>query len=152
MVSECGNSPTRWTNTLSAWGESLAAEIRPFGVRVLIVQPGAHRTNIIATSQANPLGGHPIPDYDPLRQASLIRYKNQHGKQPNDPVKSMKAVVDVVRGEGVAEGKRMPLWLLLGTDSEQDMRENIQQRTKNMEEWLDVTRSVGVEGDDIVLI
>ena len=136
----------------AAWGESLSSEIKPFGLRVLIVQPGAHRTNIIQTSQANPLGGHTIADYDQLRQAAYVRYKNQDGKQPNDPVKAMSAIVDVVRGEGLAAGKQMPLWLVLGKDSEEDLREHVQMRLKNLEEWKDVTRSVGVEGDDVVLI
>lgn len=136
----------------AAWAESLSSEVKLFGIRVLIAQPGAHRTNIIKTSQANPLGGHPIPDYEPLRQAAYVRYKNQDGKQPNDPLKAMTAIVDVVRGEGAAEGKHMPLWLVLGKDSEEDLRENMEVRLQNLEEWKDVTRSVGVETDDSVLI
>lgn len=64
----------------------------------------------------------------------------------------MTAIVDVVRGEGPAKGKPMPLWLLLGKDSEEDLRENIQVRLANLEEWKDVTRSVGVEDDNVVLI
>lgn len=137
---------------LHAWGESLSAEIKPFGIRVLIAQPGATRTNIITTAQANPLGGHAIEAYDALRTAGAQRYKNQAGKQPNDPVKAMTAIVDVVRGEGPAAGKPMPLWLVLGKDAEEDLREHVRQRLENLEEWKDVTRSVGVDSDDTVFI
>jgi hypothetical protein len=67
-------------------------------------------------------------------------------------VKAMSVIVDVVRGEGPAKDKPMPLWLVLGKDSEEDLRENIEVRLKNLEEWKDVTRSVSVEDDNIVLI
>lgn len=119
---------------------------------MLIAQPGAHRTGIISTSLANPLGGQPVADYDYLRQMAQTRYENQDGKQPNDPLKSMTALADVVRGEGVAKGRPMPLWLLLGKDAEEDMREHIRQRSENLEEWKDVTTSVNVDLDDVVFI
>lgn len=64
----------------------------------------------------------------------------------------MTAIVDVVRGEGLAKGKPMPLWLLLGKDAEEDLRENVLVRLENLEEWKEVTRSVGVEDDNVVLI
>lgn len=137
---------------LHAWGEGLSAEVRPFGIKVLIVQPGATRTNIIATAQKNPLGGHTIDAYDGMRQIGAQRYKNQDGKQPNDPVKAMTAVVDVIRGEGPAAGKDLPLWLVLGKDAEEDLRESIRQRLENLEEFKDITRSIAVESDDAVFI
>ncbi|KIP06314.1 hypothetical protein PHLGIDRAFT_119106 [Phlebiopsis gigantea 11061_1 CR5-6] len=137
---------------LHAWGEGLSSELKPFGVRVLIVQPGAHRTTILTTSHANPLGGQQLPDYEAMRQAGAKRYIDQNGKQPNDPVKAMTAVVDVIRGEGQAAGKPTPLWLVLGQDAENDLREHVKVRLESLEEWKDITRSVAVDDDDVVLI
>ena len=76
----------------------------------------------------------------------------QVGKQPGDPVKAMNALADVVRGEGLAAGRKMPLWLVLGTDSEQDLRASIAEKTANLEEWKDVSRSCAVDDTDIVLV
>ena len=64
----------------------------------------------------------------------------------------MTAIADVVRGEGPAKGKPMPLWLLLGKDAEEDLRENVKVRLENLEEWKEITRSVVVEDDNVVLI
>ncbi|EKM56916.1 uncharacterized protein PHACADRAFT_208084 [Phanerochaete carnosa HHB-10118-sp] len=137
---------------IHAWGECLSTEVKPFGIHVLIAQPGAHRTGIIATAQAHWLGGDTIEDYDSMREAAAKRFRNQHGKQPNDSMKSMSVLADVVRGEGPAKGKQMPLWLVLGKDAEEDLRANVQQRLENLDEWKDVTRNVVVDSDDAVLI
>lgn len=119
---------------------------------MLVAQPGAHRTNIVTAAAKNNLWQETIPDYDAMREATIAKYGGQHGKQPGDPVKAMNAIVDVVRGEGLAAGKKMPLWLLLGVDAEQNLRDRMAERTKNMEEWVEVTRSVKIDDGNIVLV
>ena len=59
--------------------------------------------------------------------------------------------MDVVRGEGVAAGREMPLWLVLGTDAEQDLRDFCADRLKNLDEWQDVTRGCAVKGDFVLV-
>jgi hypothetical protein len=92
-----------------------------------------------------------IPDYQQLREALAAKYAMQNGKQPGDPEKAMSAIVDVVRGEGMAAGRPMPLWLVLGTDAEQDLRDFCADRLKNLNEWQDVTRSCAVSGDYVLV-
>ncbi|KAI0769489.1 hypothetical protein BC629DRAFT_1442182 [Irpex lacteus] len=145
---------------LHAYAETLHNEIKQFNITILIAQPGAHRTDVITTSLSNilpPIHGS-IADYTPLREAISARYGKQNGKQPGDPVKAMRAVVDVVRGEGVAEervrkreGER-PLWLVLGTDAEADLREFCRNRMENLEEWVDVTRGCAADDGEAVLV
>ena len=135
-----------------AYGEALSTEIAQFGLRVLLVQPGAHRTDVITSAYANILLETKIPDYEEMREKGFARYANQNGKQPGDALKAMQAVVDVVRGEGKAAGKEWPLWLVLGNDAEDDLRVHCEQRLKNLEEWLDITRSTTVDDGDVVLI
>ncbi|KAH0828727.1 hypothetical protein J3R83DRAFT_3138 [Lanmaoa asiatica] len=99
-------------------GETLAVELAPLNIRVLIVEPGAFRTEGI---YRNPFyASNPIPDYEEQRADSLLTYNAVAGKQPGDPAKAMNAVVDVVRGEGVAAGREWPLYLVLGKDAEID--------------------------------
>ncbi|KAJ3520425.1 hypothetical protein NM688_g9163 [Phlebia brevispora] len=135
-----------------AYGETLSAEIAPFGLRVLLVQPGAHRTNAISNARANTIIEKTIPEYEALRQKAFGKYAVQNGKQPGDAVKAMQAVVDVVNGEGKAKGKPWPLWLVLGVDAEEDMRKHLEVRAKNLEDWLEVTRSTTVDDKNIVFI
>jgi hypothetical protein len=83
-----------------------------------------------------------IPDYDEFRQICIDRYASVPGKEPGDPEKAMEAVVDTVRGEGVAEGKPWPWCLLLGNDAEKDLESRWDKHRSVRAEWGDVTRGV----------
>ena len=135
-----------------AYGEVLASELAPFNIRVLLVQPGAHRTQGLTNTAKTNLMEQEIADYDTLRQRGFRRLAEQNGKQPGDAMKAANIIVDVVRGEGVAEGKQLPLWLLLGKDAEDDLQQRVTERLQNMAEWQDVTRSTAVEDGDVVFI
>ena len=137
---------------MAAYAEAMSTEVAQFGIRVLIVQPGAHRTDVITTARDNILTQTEIDDYREMRERGFARYANQNGKQPGDAMKAMTAVADVVRGEGSAAGKPWPLWLVLGRDAEQDFRNHIVQRLQNLDEWADVTRSTTVDDGNVVFI
>lgn len=124
-------------------GETLAVELAPFNIRVLIVEPGAFRTENIYSNKFD-TWTNPIPDYDETRAETLARYEAIPGKQPGDPMKAMKFVVDVVRGEGVAAGREWPLYLVLGEDAERDVRNKCMMMLKHLDEWKDVIRDVNI--------
>jgi NAD(P)-dependent dehydrogenase (short-subunit alcohol dehydrogenase family) len=53
---------------VEGFSETLWHEVRPFGVRVSLVQPGWCRTNIV---RAASFAAQPVADYDPWRKACL---------------------------------------------------------------------------------
>ena len=58
----------------------------------------------------------------------------------------MDVVVDVVRGEGRVAGKKeWPLWLVLGDDAIEDVRERVEKLAKMTDAWADMGRSLKVE-------
>ncbi|KAG2065634.1 NAD(P)-binding protein [Suillus decipiens] len=124
-------------------GETLAVELAPFNIRVLIVEPGAFRTENIYSNKFD-TWTNPIPDYDETRAETLVKYEAIPGKQPGDPMKAMNLVVDVVRGEGVAVGREWPLYLVLGEDAERDVRNKCMMMLKHLDEWQDVIRDVNL--------
>lgn len=124
-------------------GETLSVELASFNIRVLIVEPGAFRTEGIF---AQPFFlENQIPDYDELRASSQAFYNSINGTQKGDPTKAMRAVVDVVRGEGRAAGKAWPLYLPLGIAAEKTIREKCERMTGVLEEWKDVIRDVNFD-------
>ncbi|EPQ51261.1 NAD P-binding protein [Gloeophyllum trabeum ATCC 11539] len=126
-----------------AIGETLSVELASFNIRVLIVEPGAFRTEGIF---AQPFFlENQIPDYDELRASSQAFYNSINGTQKGDPTKAMRAVVDVVRGEGRATGKAWPLYLPLGIAAEKTIREKCERMTGVLEEWKDVIRDVNFD-------
>ncbi|KAJ7750390.1 hypothetical protein DFH07DRAFT_961353 [Mycena maculata] len=125
-----------------ALAETLTVEVAPFGVRVLLVAPGAFRTAIYRQPYhlANPL-----PDYDKMRALSAARFGAVSGTERGDPAKAMEAVVDVVRGEGAAAGRPWPGTLVLGEDAESDLRVKTKKILDNLDEWNDVVRGVNFD-------
>ncbi|KAF5355243.1 hypothetical protein D9758_006006 [Tetrapyrgos nigripes] len=119
--------------------ESLAAELSPFNIKVLLVAPGAFRTEGIYSIPFNT--SNPIPDYDSLRNVAMARYNSIPGTETGDPTKGMQVLVDVIRGEGCAEGKKWPGTLLLGEDAERDLRKKWDTFTNILKEWGDVVRT-----------
>jgi hypothetical protein len=63
------------------------------------------------------------------------------GKQPGDPDKGVNVVLDVVRGEGLAEGKVFPTALSLGSDSYNGVKEECEKTLARLEDWKDVSES-----------
>ncbi|KAG1745625.1 hypothetical protein EDB19DRAFT_454290 [Suillus lakei] len=123
--------------------ETLSVELAPFNIRVLIVEPGAFRTENIYSNQFD-TWTNPIPDYDEARAECVVRCGAINHNQPGDPMKGMKVVVDVVRGEGVAAGREWPLYLVLGGDAERDIRNKCMTMLKHLDEWQDVIRDVNI--------
>ena len=107
-----------------------------------------------------------IADYASIRASTLEWAYAQNGIQEGDASKTAKAIVDVVRGEGLAAPSRLPKavnvrmngdgakadleqpWpelLVLGNDAEQNIRERCQNVLQCLDEWKDVTRSIKIE-------
>ena len=95
---------TKWA--LEGVSESLAAEVRPLGLKVTIVQPGPFRTDFIARSLERATGH--IPDYDPSSGKFRRFLETMNGRQPGDPTKAADAIMDAVAAENP------PLRLVLG--------------------------------------
>ncbi|RKN12006.1 SDR family NAD(P)-dependent oxidoreductase [Streptomyces radicis] len=69
--------------------EALAAEVGPLGIRVLIVEPGAFRTEFngaIATAA-------PLPDYAATVRVIRDNLAAADGRQPGDPAKAARALL-----------------------------------------------------------
>ncbi|KZT32237.1 NAD(P)-binding protein [Sistotremastrum suecicum HHB10207 ss-3] len=140
---------------LHAFTETLTTEVKSFNIRVLLVEPGAFRTSAIRTSNTHPRpadstsnhaladsmlapGSFSIDAYQPLHERVIQFMHSTVGKEEGDPVKGAGVIVDVVRGEGVAEGKEWPEWLFLGEDCISDVRAKIGRILKTIEQWEDV--------------
>ncbi|KAJ3553171.1 hypothetical protein NP233_g12710 [Leucocoprinus birnbaumii] len=125
-------------SALRAFSENLGAELAPFNIRTLIVEPGSFRTEGIYSP-----GWHEdnlTADYDDLRKAAQKTFASLPGNEPGDALKAMTAVVDVVRGEGPAKGKAWPNYLILGEDGEAAVWNKCAVMLDVLEEGKDVTR------------
>jgi NAD(P)-dependent dehydrogenase (short-subunit alcohol dehydrogenase family) len=124
--------------------ETLSVELAQFNIRVLLVQPSAFRTRMVRTAD-NYNVDNPIAAYDDTRRENIDAYERRDGNQAGDPDKAMDAVVDVVRGEGAAQGKPWSGYLLLGKEADRDVRAKCKMMTDHLDEWGEVVKSVDFE-------
>lgn len=64
-----------------------------------------------------------------------------NAKQPGNPILGASVIVDIIRGEGVAEGRTVPVVMTLGSDSYEGAKLYCERNLKRLEEWKDVTFS-----------
>jgi NAD(P)-dependent dehydrogenase (short-subunit alcohol dehydrogenase family) len=122
---------------LEAITEALATEVRPLGIKVTAIEPGAFRTDWATRSMKE--SGTPIADYvDVAARKDLI--KQFAGHLPGDPKKVAEAVLMVTTLD------EPPLRLLLGRDVLKAMRDKIAALSSSIEEWKAVTKNVNFEG------
>jgi NAD(P)-dependent dehydrogenase (short-subunit alcohol dehydrogenase family) len=95
---------TKWA--LEGLSESLAAEVRPLGLKVTIVQPGPFRTEFISRSLERASAA--IPDYEASSGKFRRFLETMNGRQPGDPAKAADAIIAAV------ESDNPPLRLVLG--------------------------------------
>ncbi|MDM3976952.1 oxidoreductase [Mycobacterium marseillense] len=122
---------------LEAVTEALAAEVRPLGIKVTAVEPGAFRTDWATRSMKE--SEAPITDYaDVAARKDLIKQFADH--LPGDPRKVAEAVLMVAKLDDP------PLRLLLGRDVLKAMRDKIATLSASIDEWEAVTKDVNFAG------
>ncbi|MBL4676845.1 MAG: SDR family NAD(P)-dependent oxidoreductase [Mucilaginibacter sp.] len=111
---------------VEGFSEVLQKEVSPLGIKVTIIEPGGFRTDFAGSSTKISAG---LADYSSTVGATAQFQQDFNGKQPGDPDKAAKAVIEVV---GSANP---PLRLLLGTDALKAVAANDQERLKQLEAW-----------------
>ena len=121
---------------LEGLSEALAQEMAPFGVKVLIVEPGAFRTGFAGDA----LKHMPVLDaYADVTGGIREFAHGMDGTQAGDPAKAASAVVAALDAENT------PLRLQLGADAVDAVRGHAQQMLDDMARWEAVARATGFD-------
>ncbi|MFE5943570.1 oxidoreductase [Streptomyces sp. NPDC056480] len=122
---------------LEGVSEALHGELAPLGVRVTIVEPGGFRTDFLSGSSMR-VEPASIADYvvgaGPVRKALA----ENDGRQPGDPVKAARAVVDIT------EVAAPPLRLQLGADAIERVEAKLDLVRRELDRWRHVALSTGI--------
>jgi NADP-dependent 3-hydroxy acid dehydrogenase YdfG len=107
--------------------EALHHELKSLGIGVLIVEPGAFRTNYASTYLA--FAAKTIEDYRDTSGNLRTGITARHGSQPGDPVRGSRAILQAI------ESPSPPLRLVLGAQAADLVRNTLQNRIAELDAW-----------------
>jgi NAD(P)-dependent dehydrogenase (short-subunit alcohol dehydrogenase family) len=113
--------------------ESLAKEVAPLGIKVLLVEPGPFRTDWAGRSLKK--AGQQIPEYVQTAGAFRERITGRSGKQAGDPVRAGEAIIKAL------ESDNPPLHLLLGLIALETARTKIEKLSMELDAWEETSLS-----------
>ncbi|KAK0484438.1 hypothetical protein IW261DRAFT_1456503 [Armillaria novae-zelandiae] len=131
-------SATKWA--LRGISETLHAEVSPLGLRSICLDFGYFRTAFLSPDHRKPYVAK-IGDYREITEKVESGLQVSNGTQLGNPEKGVQVMLDVVRGEGVAQGKEFPKSLLMGSDTFAVVRDKTHEYLKLQAEWESVSKS-----------
>jgi NAD(P)-dependent dehydrogenase (short-subunit alcohol dehydrogenase family) len=117
---------------LEAFSGCLAAEVKPFGIKVTIVEPSAMRTEMTTLSRISA----PNEDYDSAMEQVIEHFVARSGSEKIDPIKVARALLRVTHQENP------PLKLLLGSEASAYAAQLSAQQTEEDAKYTDITEAV----------
>lgn len=117
--------------------ESLAEEVKRFGIKATVVYPGYFRTDFLAKGSVQ-TAQHTIAAYEAARQSEQAHLNDIDGHQPNDPDKAADALIDISQSENP------PVHLFLGSDAYDIVYKKIDMLTNDVEQWKSYTLSTAL--------
>ena len=113
---------------------SLAQEVRPLGVKVTAVAPGAFRTDFLSAHSIRKSDAEDAAYAQSVGRVSAA-FDTMAGKQIGDPDRAALAILALVQAE------EPPLHLFLGTDALRRAREKLDAVIQEIDRWEELTRS-----------
>ena len=115
--------------------EGLAIELKPFGIKCLIVEPGQFRTDFFKKDTSFVSGEIKISDYDDRRQILADHFTSSDGIQPGDPKKLAQVLVNLLKND------RQPLRLVCGRYASKSIDAYMKARREEFDAWRSMTES-----------
>jgi NAD(P)-dependent dehydrogenase (short-subunit alcohol dehydrogenase family) len=122
---------------LEAMSGALYGELKPLGISVTVVEPGAFRTDFAGRSLTQ--SSTVIDDYAETAGKRRKEHDTAHGTQPGDPPKAAAAIIAAV------ESDDPPAFLLLGNDALNTYRRLTAARLDAIEAWEHLTTSTDLD-------
>ena len=126
---------------VEGFSEVLSNEVKPFGVKVIIIEPGAFRTDWGGSSMRKIEASE---DYDQTVGAMNRFRESTVDTWPGDPARAARIILDIVALD------EPPLRLLLGARAVESAEKASKARAAEAEKWADVSRSADFPPDETV--
>ncbi len=95
---------------LEGWMQSLQAEVEPFGINTITVNPGFFRTELLTEESTN-FAERTIEDYNERRAKQMEFWRGYNGQQSGDPAKLARALITI------SDQEKPPRRFIAGADA-----------------------------------
>jgi NAD(P)-dependent dehydrogenase (short-subunit alcohol dehydrogenase family) len=119
--------------------ETLQEEVAPFGIRTLIVEPGAFRTGLFRRGSA--YMSAEMEEYAETVGPTRAYVRDDHLKQPGDPARAAEAILAALDTDDP------PLRLVLGADAIGNIRARLDRLSTELDRWQRVGRATAIEAE-----
>ncbi|MBP2706373.1 SDR family NAD(P)-dependent oxidoreductase [Microbispora sp. RL4-1S] len=117
---------------VEGFSEVLTNEVKPLGIKITIIEPGAFRTDWAGSSMNIPPVG---PDYEDTVGAMNRRRAGFDRTAPGDPARAAQIIL------GIVDLDEPPLRLLLGADALELAETSSRARAAEAARWAELSRS-----------
>lgn len=123
---------------LEGWSEALREEVKPLGINVTIVEPGAFRTEFAGDKNMRP--EQRLDAYRAVIAPVEAYLYGSDGKQPGNPRKAAEAMIAAI------ESNDPPLRLLLGSDASALWEKKQAALTADLTRWRQIGEQTAFDG------
>jgi len=120
---------------LEGWMEGMSIDLKPFGIRCLIIEPGPFRTDFFKEKVSFAFSDMPMEDYRPYREALHKYFVSFDQKQTGNPAKLAKALMTVAHADNA------PLRLLCSRFALDAVDAYLKNRYAEFDAWRDLSAS-----------
>jgi NAD(P)-dependent dehydrogenase (short-subunit alcohol dehydrogenase family) len=123
---------------VDGWMESLAPEVEPFGIHVMVVNPGFFRTELLTKESTN-YAEPSIEDYAERNAAQREFWEGQNGRQSGDPAKLAQALLTITQEEPP------PFRFIAGADAIAQAEEKLAERRQQIDAYRELSSALAFE-------
>jgi NAD(P)-dependent dehydrogenase (short-subunit alcohol dehydrogenase family) len=123
---------------VEGWIESLTPEVAPFGIRMMLVEPGFFRTELL-TPQSTNYAKPSIDDYAAKTRQTVTAWNGMNGKQGGDPAKLASALVQL------ASEDEPPLRFAAGADAVAAVEQKAKELLAQADAYRDLSSSLAFD-------
>ncbi|PAF38831.1 hypothetical protein CHH58_05245 [Terribacillus saccharophilus] len=124
---------------LEGWMEGLNIELKPFGIRCMLVEPGPFRTDFSNAKTSAKFSDLEIEDYNEQREKMQNFYNSFHKNEPGDPERLAKALISVLLDSNP------PFRFIGGTGMVDFINQYLQRRQTEYNNWREVSDKTNFE-------
>ncbi len=121
--------------------ETLREEVAPFGIKAMIVEPGAFRTGLFRKDAA--CFSSEMEEYAATVGPTRAYVRDEHLKQPGDPGLAAQAILAAL------DSRDPPLRLVLGSDAIGNIRGRFERLQTELDRWEELGRATAIEEEAV---